>query len=261
MTRTFAPHIPNDSGLYRLHPLTKLVLCGALLVLGLSLPGIWPTYAAFILLIVPLAAWGGFAGRYLRTILALVLPFAISLVLVQGLFWQNGTILLALGPLSFKVEGIEFAAASTGRIAMVLGSFLMLTYSTPADALMLALTERGLPGSIAYIVLTTIQIAPRFQARAQQIIDAQHARGLETEGSLLRRIRALLPMVVPLVLGSIVDVEERAIALEARAFSRQGPKTSLLVLTDTRLQVIARRLILFAALAVMVLRIVPGGLH
>ena len=261
MTHAFTLYIPIHSGLHRLHPLTKLALCGALLVVGVALPGVWLTYAVWALIAAPLAAWGGFLGRFLRSVLALVIPFAISLFLIQGLFWQHGTVLIGLGPLSFKIEGIAFAAAGVGRIMVLVSSFLLLSYSTPPDALMLALTERGLPGGIAYIILTTIQIVPRFQARAQQIIDAQHARGLETEGSLVRRFRALLPLVVPLVLGSIVDVEERAIALEARAFSRQGPKTSLLILTDTRAQAVARRVMLIAALAVVVLRFVPGGLR
>ena len=89
-------------------------------------------------------------------------------------------------------------------------------------------------------MLATIQIAPRFQAKAGTILDAQRVRGLETEGGMGRRIRALLPLVVPLVLGSIIDIEERAMALDARAFSRQGVKTSLLVLHDTITQRVTR---------------------
>jgi energy-coupling factor transport system permease protein len=123
---------------------------------------------------------------------------------------------------------------------------------------MLSLTERGFPPMIAYIVLTTIQIVPRFQARAATILDAQRSRGLETEGSLPHRLRALLPLVVPLILSSLVDVEERAVALEARAFSRKGAKTSLLILRDTAFQRVARWFILFVLAVVLALRFVAG---
>jgi len=116
---------------------------------------------------------------------------------------------------------------------------------------MLALSQRGFPNSIAYIMLATMQIVPRFQAKANTILDAQRSRGLETEGNLLVRLRALLPLIQPLLLGSIVDIEERAIALEVRAFGRQGPKTSLLVLHDTPAQRVLRWLLLLGMLAVI----------
>lgn len=100
-----------------------------------------------------------------------------------------------------------------------------------------------------------MQIIPRFQHKANTILDAQRSRGLETEGSFLIRTRALLPLVFPLLLGSIVDIEERAIALEVRAFGRSGPKTSLLVLHDTNRQRLIRRLLILVSLGVIALRI------
>ncbi len=45
-------------------------------------------------------------------------------------------------------------------------------------------------------------------------------------------LSALAPVVAPLILGSLMDLEERAIALEARAFTRRGPKTSLAEIHD-----------------------------
>jgi energy-coupling factor transport system permease protein len=134
---------------------------------------------------------------------------------------------------------------------MIVGSFLLLTFTTRPDSLMLALSRHGVPNSITYIILSTMQIVPRFQAKANTILDAQRSRGLETEGSLLVRFRALLPLIQPLLLGSIVDIEERAIALEVRAFGRGGPKTSLLVLQDTNVQRVARWLLLLVSLAVV----------
>ena len=114
---------------------------------------------------------------------------------------------------------------------------------------MRTLDQHGLPKALTYVVLATIQIAPRFQAKANTILDAQRSRGLETEGSVRQRIRALLPLVIPLVLGSLIDIEERAMSLEARAFSRTGEKTSLLVLPDSAAQRLARTLLLLGMIA------------
>lgn len=233
-------YVPGDSGLHQLHPLTKLTLAGFALVAALAAPGVWGTYLLLLVYLLPLAIWGGITGRLANSVWRIVLPFAISVFVIQGLFWSGGTPILHLGPLSVKAEGVRFALTSTGRILSVVTAFLLLTLSTRPDALMIALSERGLPSSITYIVLATIQIVPRFQARAQTIMEAQQSRGLRLQGSLLERGRALVPLVVPLVLGSIVEVEQRAIALEARAFSRQGPKTSYLALRDTQRQAALR---------------------
>ncbi len=208
-----------------------------------------------MLLVVPLAIWGRVLRPLLRTIWPLVLPFAISLLIIQGLFWTEGTPIFTLGPLSLKQEGVDFALRSSGRILLIVSSFLLLSLSTRPDELMLSLSQRGAPKSLTYIILATLQLIPRFQEKASTILDAQRARGLETEGPLLRRVRALLPMVKPLILSSIVDIEERAIALEARAFGRVGPKTSLLILEDSAAQRILRWLLVLAAVALVAARL------
>ena len=64
------------------------------------------------------------------------------------------------------------------------------------------------------------------------ILDAQQARGLVVGGSPARRVRALVPLVVPVVLGSLVDVRERTLALEARGFGARPGRTAYRVVAD-----------------------------
>jgi energy-coupling factor transport system permease protein len=131
---------------------------------------------------------------------------------------------------------------------LALSGTLLLMLTTRPDHLMEALSQRGLPRWLSYVVLTALQIFPSFQQRASVILEAQQARGLNLKGSLFRRMRLLVPLIVPLILSSIVDVEERAMALEARAFSRAGAKTSLLVLDDSFGQRLLRWLLVLASL-------------
>jgi energy-coupling factor transport system permease protein len=70
------------------------------------------------------------------------------------------------------------------------------------------------------------------QVKAATIIDAQRSRGLETSGNVFKRIQALVPLVGPLIFGSLVEVEERAIAIEARGFTLPRKKTSLREIPD-----------------------------
>ena len=252
MPESASLYITKSSGLHRLHPLTKLALAAFTVVAGLAIPGMLTGYVILLVILIPLAAWGRITREFLTWIWRLVLPFAISVFLVQGLFWTGGTPVLELGPLSFKQEGLQFAVRSTGRILAVIGSTLLLAMDTRPDAMMISLNQSGVPASLSYIVLTAIQVVPRFQEKAATILDAQRSRGLETEGSYVNRARALMPLIGPLVIGSLVEVEQRAIALEARAFKRKGPKTSLLVLTDSSAQQIVRK-VLVLALPLMVL--------
>jgi energy-coupling factor transport system permease protein len=233
MESTLSLYLDRPSLLHALHPLTKLSLVGFLFAATLALPGIWAAYAVVALAVVPLAASAGVLRPLLGAAGRAALPFAVSVFLVQGFFWPGGQPTLRLGPLSLKREGLSFAVASVGRILGIVSSFVLFALTTRPDRLMVALAQRGFPGSLAYLLVSTIQIVPRFQAKAQAILNAQ---------------RALVPLITPLVLGSLVDVEERAMAIEARAFNRPGPKTSLLEVTEAAWERGARWILLSASL-------------
>ncbi|NIS80433.1 MAG: hypothetical protein GTO14_09565 [Anaerolineales bacterium] len=233
-------YLHRPSGLHALHPLTKLALTGFFLVSAATLPNIWLVLGFYVIGLLPLAAWGLVFKPFLKSNALLIWPFALSLFLIQGFFTPGESVLFTVGPFTYTLEGVWLAARFSARILVWLGAATLLMIVTRPDNLMLALIERGLPREIAYIILTSLQIIPRFQSKAEVILDAQRSRGLETEGSLLHRMRILVPLIAPLILSSILELDERAIALEARAFSRPGPRTNLTRLEDTSIQAAAR---------------------
>lgn len=250
--------IPQSSGLHRLHPFTKLTVTLFLLVCAATLPDLWLLLAVFVACECTLAWWGRILGAFLRTCFGVIAPFVISLLVIQGFFTGGDTILFSLGRFAFTSEGALAGLTMAGRILLALGGALLMMQSTRPDALMLSLTQRGLPTSLAFIVLSAVQLFPRFQEQTQVILDAQQSRGLETKVGFFRRAGLLVPLMGPLVLGSVVDVEERAMALEARGFSRQGAKTSYLVLEDTFLQRLARIGLFLGAVVLIAWRIWQG---
>jgi energy-coupling factor transport system permease protein len=242
-------YIEGHGGLYQFHPLSKLALVGFFFAAAAAAPNLYFLLLVFLLLLLPLAAASGLLRPFLKTSMVIITPFFISLAIIQGFFTPGHTVLLQLGRFAFTLEGLLSGWTAAARILVALGGALLLMLSTRPDHLMLALTQRGLPNSLAYIVLTSIQIFPRFQDRARVIQEAQQARGLELQVNLLKRLQLLVPLIGPLVLSSIVDVEERAMALEARAFSRPGPRTSILTLQDSVVQRALRTFLLLAMLA------------
>jgi energy-coupling factor transport system permease protein len=249
-------YVDRDSGLHRLHPLTKLTAAGLFVVAAATSPTIPWILSIYLGGLLPLALWGRVLNRFLRASLLIVWPFALSLFLIQGFFTAGEQVLFQLGPLAYKLEGAKLAAFFTSRLLVWLGTATLLMLVTRPDMLMSSLTEAGLPRQIAYIVLTSLQIIPRFQGRALTILDAQRSRGLETEGSVFRRARALVPLVAPLVLSSILELDERAMALEARAFSRRGRRTSYVQLTDSIWQIVIRWSMAVVAVLLILRRII-----
>lgn len=237
MTHPATLYQSGSGPLHRLHPLTKLTLSLCLTAVALGGPGYWLPTGLLVAGLLPLAVWGGVARPLFSRSLKLAAPLALMLFFVHGFFSPQGeTPLFNLGLFTFTVEGGGYAYLVASRLLAVIAAAMLLLLTTHPGDLMVALSERGLPPSLAYILSSSLQIIPQMQIKARAIMEAQRARGLETEGSLLRRARALPPLLIPLVLGSLVDVEERAIALEARAFRAPGLKTVWRPLADSAAQ-------------------------
>jgi energy-coupling factor transport system permease protein len=248
-------YTPGASPLHRLHPLTKMAATALIVIAAYLLPGLLSPIALFLVVLL-LAYTSGIMGSVVRPVLRGLLPVTLSLFIIQGiLFPPAGATPLPIGPVTLTREGLAFAFLISTRLLTFTSAILLLLRTThPAD-LVFALTERGLPRSIGYILLVTLQIAPDMIGRATAILEAQRSRGLETQGGL-RRVRAVVPLVGPLVVGALVDVEERAMALESRAYTAPGPKTSLRELVDTAGQRIARWLMLLGIVTLIAVRLI-----
>jgi len=241
MSNKLSFYIDRPSPLQRLNPLTKMAVAFAFIIIAFSAHWYWAPLIIFIVGIIPIAMVGKLGREFFRTSLRLFLPLFAFLFVMQSLFHPGGTtVLFHLWFLTVKLEGVQFAFLTATRILVMVSSFLLVLLSTHPSTLMSDLTQRGFPAMLSYIVTSTLQIIPHMRNKAGTIIDAQHSRGMNTEGSLGQRVKALLPLVGPLVFGSLVDVEERAVALEARAFNAPRKKTSLREIPDTGWEKVVR---------------------
>jgi energy-coupling factor transport system permease protein len=188
---------------------------------------------AIIAVTLALAWRAGVAGRLARVSLLLTLPIAISVVLVSVFTRAGTTVLFEIGPFDATVEGVDFALQTLVRlfaISLSIGLFIM---TTEPRAFVFDLERRGVPPRAAFVAVATIEAVPTLVERATTISESQRARGLDTEGSFLARVRGLLPIVGPVIIGSLTDVEERSLALESRAFSRPGRRHLLWAMPDS----------------------------
>ena len=249
-------YIQRDSILHKLNPLTKLTFVFTLIFLTFIGISFWLPTLLFIFIVIPLSGIGRVSREFLTAITRLILPVVGFLFVMQAFFHPGGeTKIFSIWIFDVTVESIEFAYLTASRILTMVASFLIFLLTTHPSDLMSDLTRRGVSGNLSYVITSTLQIIPQMQAKAATIIDAQRARGLETSGGITNRIRALLPLVGPLVFGSLVEVEERAIAIEARAFTSPVKKTSLRTIMDTSAEQYARWMLLFVVIIAIGYRI------
>jgi energy-coupling factor transport system permease protein len=246
--------VPLKSFLHSLNPLTKLTFAFAMIALSFfSHPWVAP------LLILPVFLLG-FIGKvqkqYLNVMAKLLLPTVGFMFVLQSIFLPIGdTVLFEFWTLDVTLEAVRSAFLTVSRVFVMISSFILLLLTTHPSELMSDLTRRGLPGQFAYVIISTLQIIPQMQAKAQTIIAAQRSRGLDTESSFLRRVGSLVPLVGPLVFGSLVEVEERAIAIEARGFTSTRAKTSLHEIRDSTSDRVIRSMLLILVVLSIALRL------
>lgn len=245
MTYQLSFYIDRQSAIHELNPLTKIMIVFAFILIAFTAPWYWIPTLLIVLVILPLSFVGRIHQEYFQTTRRLLLPVVGFLFVMQSFFHPDSSrTIIQIWMLDVTVGSIRYAYQTSTRIFVMVSSFILLLLTTHPSALMSDLTRRGLSGAFAYVITSTLQILPQIRAKANTIIDAQRSRGLDTEGGYRQRIKALLPLVGPLVFGSLVEVEERAIAIEARAFTSTVEKTFLHEIPDTRLDRVIRWLCL-----------------
>jgi len=201
------------------------------------------------------AAAAGVLRRLLRASLLLTLPIAISVLAINIFFFPGAEIiLLKIGPFAATAEGLAFATEVLARLLAISGAITLFYLTTQPAALVLDLERRGVSPRVTFVALASVQTVPAMVERGVTITAAQRARGLDTEGSIWRRIRGVLPLAGPVLLGSIGEVEERSMALEARGFTRPGRRTLLWSPLDTGRQRVARWLLVLAVPLLLAVR-------
>jgi energy-coupling factor transport system permease protein len=201
-------------------------------------------------------AWrGGVLRRLVRASFLLTLPIAISVILVSVFTRAGTTVIFQIGPFDATVEGVDFAAQTVLRLFAISTSIGLFILTTDPRAFVLDLERRGVPPRAAFVAVATIEAVPTLVERAVVIGESQRARGLDTEGSFRARLRGILPLVGPVILTSLTDVEERSLALETRAFSRPGKRHLLWTMTDTTRERVVRWLLVGAFVALVAFRV------
>ena len=258
---TLGQYFPGDTVVHRLDPRTKLIMV-VLYIVALFTAKHAVSYA---LVLVFLIAAIRLSTISLKTILKGMKPLIIIIILtgVLNLFYTRGTVLVEFWIFKITKEGIFSAIYMVMRIIMLISGTFLLTYTTSPIALTDGLELLFGPlkklhapvHELAMMMSIALRFIPTLIEETDKIMSAQKARGADFEsGNLIRRAKALLPILVPLFISAFRRADELAVAMECRCYHGGEGRTRMKQLHMQRRDGITLALGLALVAAVIVLR-------
>ena len=236
---TLGQYFPGNSVIHTLDPRIKLILS----ILFIACVFCASCFASFGLLAVVTVILVALSGISPVTVLKSLKPvlFIVVFTSLINIFWTEGELLLvSFWRIRIYYEGVRYAALMILRILLlVCGSFVILTYTTSPVALTDAierltspLQKIGLPThEFAMMMSIALRFIPTLIEETDKIMSAQKARGADFEtGGLIKRAKALIPILIPLFISSFRRADELAAAMECRLYHGGEGRTRLKVL-------------------------------
>ena len=254
---TLGQFFPGDSVLHKLDPRTKLILTLVYVVTLFAAVGPVTYGLMFVTLVLSVLL----SKINLKTILRSIRPlvFIIVFTFVLNIFFTRGTPIFKVWFITVTREGLVTAVKMVARLIMLIVGTFLLTYTTSPIALTDGLERLLSPlkkirvpvHELAMMMSIALRFIPTLIEETDKIISAQKARGADFEsGNLIRRAKALLPILVPLFVSAFRRAEELAVAMESRCYHGGEGRTRLKQLKLARRDAVA--FLLGAALIVAV---------
>jgi energy-coupling factor transport system permease protein len=256
---TLGQYFPGNSLIHRLDPRVKLILVIAFVVLIFMAK----TLCSFLLLIVGVAVLVLMSGISARVILKSIRPvlFLMLFTAVINLFWTKGEgdPIFTLGFIKIWEQGIKNALFMIFRIvSLVTGTSLLLTYTTSPIELTDALERLLKPLKLvrvpvhdfAMMMTIALRFIPTLLEETDKIVNAQKARGASLDrGNLIDKVKAFVPILIPLFISAFRRADELACAMECRCYRGDEGRTRMKVLHMGALDFAA--LVVFAVFGAM----------
>ena len=222
---TLGQYYPEQSVIHRLDARTKIL--GTLLyIIEIFLVN---SFAGFGLVILAMGVLIGISRVPVRFIFKglKAVVFIILLTFVLNLFMFDGTVLWHWKFLTITYEGLYRSCFMALRLILLIIGTSMLTLTTKPmeltdglEKLLKPFNRFGLPShEIALMMSIALRFIPTLLEETDKIMKAQQARGADFEsGNLIQRVKNMIPILIPLFVGSFRIAQDLALAMEARCY-------------------------------------------
>ena len=250
---TLGQFFPGSTPIHKLDPRTKLVLV-IVYIVALFLAKWFVSYvvvAAFLAMVIAMSR------IRLKVVLKNLKPllFIILLTAVLNLFYGQGEPIAQFWIFKITKSGLENAIFMVLRISLLVAGTFMLTYTTSPisltdglESLLSPLKKLHAPvHELSMMMSIALRFIPTLMEETDKIMNAQKARGADFEsGNLIRRAKAMVPLLVPLFVSAFRRADDLALAMEARCYQGGKGRTRMNQLHMTKVD-------LYGALAVALL--------
>ena len=238
---TLGQYFPGETIVHRLDPRMKLILMITYITALFLARGIYAYLFMFAILVTCLTI----SKIKPRAVLKGLRPIFIIIILtvILNIFFIRGeTVLFEWRFIVITLEGLQTAAFMATRLMMLIISTFLLTYTTSPIALTDAierllgpLKKIKLPiHEFAMMMSIALRFIPTLIEETDKIISAQRSRGADFEtGGIVKKAKAVLPIIVPLFISAFRRADELATAMESRCYHGDEGRTRMKVLKAT----------------------------
>lgn len=230
---TFGQFYPTQSFVHRLDPRIKLLALIALIVLLFVANNFYSLFAVALVICVAIAAARVPFGRVLRSVKGILVILVFTAVL--NLFFHGGEVVyVEWWIIKITREGIIFTVFFILRLFfLVMASSVLTLTTTPValtdgiESLLKPLKYIKFPvHELALIMSIALRFIPTLIDETNRIISAQKARGADFEsGNIFKRIKAIIPILIPLLISAFRRADELGDAMDARCYSGSKNRT------------------------------------
>ena len=247
---TLGQFFPGNSAVHNMDPRLKIVITLLYVTLIFTAKNFY-AFAVYFLFV----AAAVFCSK-------IPLIFIIILTGLLNVFMTNGTVAFRVfnTPVKATWEGINLAAFMIIRLVLlIMGTSILTLTSSPIsltdglEYLLNPLKKLKFPvHELSMMMTIAIRFIPTLLEETEKIMKAQKARGADFEsGSLIKRAKALVPILAPLFISSFRRADELAMAMESRCYNGGEGRTKLKQLrmqkSDYTIAAICAAVLIFAA--------------
>lgn len=256
---TLGQYFQGNSPIHRLDPRTKIIatiLYIVILFVAQNALGMTIAAAALVTVVAVSRVPVSFILRGVKPIFIIII-----FTFLLNLFMIPGETLCTIGPLTITHESLRRASFLATRLILLIFGASLLTLTTKPigltdgiEKMLSPLRKIGVPAhEIAMMMTIALRFIPTLLEETDKIMKAQQARGADFEtGSLLRRAKNLIPIMVPLFISSFRIAQDLAMAMEARCYRGGEGRTRMNAMQMTRLDGLAfAAQVAFAALIII----------
>ena len=237
---TLGQFFPGKSAIHRLDPRTKIIL-SIFFIVGVFLADTVVAFIFLTLCTVLLVLASKISARVIikgikPIIYILIFTAIINVFLTTG----EGEPLVSFWVIDIYVEGIVRAVFMAYRVViLIIGTSTLLTYTTSPisltdgiESLLRPLKLLHVPVHLFAMMMTiALRFIPTLVEETDKIMNAQKSRGADfSSGGLIKRAKALIPILIPLFVSAFKRAEELATAMECRCYRGDDNRTKLVKL-------------------------------